>query len=52
MSTIPQFFRSYGTDPIIIVVVVVNVAVVVHIVNVVSVACVRRGQPDNYALFC
>lgn len=50
LSIIPQFFRSYGTDPIVVIVVVVNVAVVVHIVHVVRVACVRRGQPDNYAL--
>ena len=49
LSIIPQFFRSYGTNPIVVIVVVVNVAVVVHIVHVVRVACVRRGQPDNYA---
>ena len=50
MSTIPQFFRSYGTNPIRVVVVVVDVAVIVHIAQVVVVA-IRRGQPYNYALF-
>lgn len=50
MSTIPQFFRSYGTNPIRVVVVVVDVAVIVHIAQVVVVVAIRRGQPYNYAL--
>lgn len=49
LSTIPQFFRSYGAHTIRVVVVVVDVTVIVHIAYVVSVAWIRRGQPGNYA---
>lgn len=45
-SSYPQFFRSCGTNPVIVIVVkivVVHVAVVVHIPHIVAV--VRRGQP-------
>lgn len=49
LSTIPQFFRSYGTHTVSVVIVVVDVAVVVHIAQVVAVVRVRRGQPYNYA---
>ena len=50
-STQPQFFRSYRADPISVVVVVVDVTVVINIIQVVGVTRIRRGQPDNYALF-